>query len=177
MNRRLFASGLLALLLTSTALPAFARDGDGGNSGKGGSDSDSGSGQGGSDDGGDHNSGGGDDGGGDDHGTGSSGPGQSGSGSSGSGSSDSGSSDSGSSGSGSGGSGNDHEDAKHAVDAKDALPLSQMLVLFKRYGDYTVIDVKLAKSNKSLLYVFKYIDTSGNVRKSWFDARSGVLVK
>ena len=158
MKRRIFAQGLLALLLLSTAtVPAFAKDGkdDGG-------DYDSGGGDGGDDSGGDDNSGSGGGGGGNSGG-------------------DDGPDDSGGDHSGGGdgthsGSGGDHEDAKHAVDAKDALPLGTMLTMFKRYGDYTVIDVKLSESNRTLLYVFKFIDSTGNVRKAYFDAKTGTPV-
>jgi hypothetical protein len=79
---------------------------------------------------------------------------------------------------GNGGNGNaDHDQAKHALDAAEALPLSQVLTRFRQLGDFTVIDVKLSHRNQSLVYVFKYIDGSGMVRKAVFDARSGDLVR
>lgn len=83
----------------------------------------------------------------------------------------------GSGGSGSGEPDDDHEEARLAVVAKDALPLSEMLARFRTYGNYTVIDVKLSRSNKTLLYVIKYIDEAGEVRKSYFDAKTARLVK
>lgn len=89
----------------------------------------------------------------------------------------SGSVGSGGSGSGSSELGDDHEAARLAVAAKDAVPLSEMLARFRTYGNYTVIDVKLLRSNKALLYVIKFIDDAGEVRKSYFDAKTAELVK
>ena len=162
MDRRIFTiSALAALLLTTTTLPALADgggdngdDSEGGDDGKDGGDDNSGSGGsgGGGDDGNnDGGNGGGDDGGHDDGG-------DSGSGSSGSGDTES-----------------EHDRAKKAVDASQALPLQEMMSRFRKYGDYTVIDVRLAITGDKLLYVFKFIDTSGNVRRARFDAKTGVL--
>ena len=52
-----------------------------------------------------------------------------------------------------------------------------MLALFQQRGHATVLDVRLSRSNQTLLYVFKYIDGAGTVRKSYFDARTGALVQ
>jgi len=158
MNRRILLSGMsaLALFVSLTTLPAFADGGDD----NGGDDS--GKDDGGVDDGG--KDGGGSDGGGhgDDGGGGSGGGG--------------GSSGSGSGKTGSGGS-KGSEDGGRAIDASGALPLGDMLALFQQRGHATVLDVRLSRSNETLLYVFKYIDGAGTVRKSYFDARTGALVQ
>lgn len=114
------------------------------------------------DDGGD--GGGGDDGGGDDH----------------SGKDDGGSGGSGSGSGGRSGKGGGSDDVSKGDDERgdaDTLPLGDMLALFQKRGHATVLDVKLARSNRYLLYVIKYIDGTGTVRKSYFDARTGVLVR
>jgi uncharacterized membrane protein YkoI len=167
MNRRIVLSGLSALLLFASlsTLPAFADGGDD----NGGDDS--GKDDGGGDDGG--KDGGGDDGGHDDGGGGGGSSGSGGGSSGGSGSS--GSSGSGKTG-GSGGSKGSGDNGKGG-DVSDALPLGQMLALFQQRGHATVLDVRLARSNQTLLYVFKYIDGTGTVRKSYFDARTGALVQ
>ena len=167
MNRRILLSGLSALVLSASlsTLPVFADGGDD-NGGDGGDD-------GGGDDGG--KDGGADDGGGDDggHGDGGGGGGGSGGGSSGSGGGASGGS--GKTGGSGGSKGSD--DGGRALDATGALPLGDMLALFQQRGHATVLDVRLSRSNQTLLYVFKYIDGTGTVRKSYFDARTGALVQ
>ncbi|MBI4920412.1 MAG: hypothetical protein HY834_01580 [Devosia nanyangense] len=155
MNRRFFSFGAtsLVLFLALFGTPAIADDDDGGDDEQ--QDDDEQEDDGGGDDNGDDDDGGDD--GGDDSGSGGTGSGGSGSGSS--------------------ELGDDHEDARLAVVAKDAMPLSEMLARFRSYGNYTVIDVKLSRSNKTLLYVIKYIDDAGEVRKSYFDAKTARLVK
>ena len=157
MNRRIVLSGLSALLLFAnlTTLPALADGGD--DSGK--DDGDSGG------DGG----GGGDDGGHDDGG--------SGGGGSGSGGSTGGAGSSGSGQTGGSGGSKGSDDSGKSGDVSEALPLGEMLALFQQRGHATVLDVRLSRSNQTLLYVFKYIDEAGTVRKSYFDARTGALVQ
>jgi len=166
MNRRAFVIILLSLLTaTASASPVLAKDGGSGHSGGGSGDSGGdGGGNEGDGGGGDSGSGGGDDG---NSGHNGGGDGQSG---------DGGGDGNGESGSGKGGSGSDHDEAKAAIDAKQALPLDQMLAIFRQRGSYTVLDVKLAHSNDSFLYVFKYIDDAGTVRKAFFNAKSGALI-
>lgn len=72
--------------------------------------------------------------------------------------------------------GGDQDEARRAVETDGALPLDEMLAIFARRGAYTVLDVKLQRSNDTFLYVIKFIDGQ-SVRKSLFDARTGVLVK
>lgn len=175
MDRRFFTISILAAAMAvGTVRPSLAKDGgterevekpeDSEDSNDDGHDNSDGGSSGGSDksgeDSGSNDDGGKDDGGGGDH----SGGDDGGSGSGGSGSSHSGSSDS------------EHDQAKRAVDTSQALPLQDMMKLFRTYGDYTVIDVKLALSRDQLLYVFKFIDTAGNVRRAKFDAKTGALV-
>ncbi len=163
MNRRIVLSGLSALLLFAslTTLPAFA---DGGDDNGGKDDGDSG-GDGGGDGGGGDGGDGGGDGGHDDGGSG-------GSGGSGGGGDGGGSGKSGGSGDSKGSNGRDK-----SGDVGEALPLGEMLALFQQRGHATVLDVRLSRSNQTLLYVFKYIDGTGTVRKSYFDARTGALVQ
>lgn len=165
MNRRIVLSGLSALLLFAslTTLPAFA---DGGDDNGGKDDGDSGGGgDGGGDGGGGDGGDGGGDGGHDDGGSG-------GSGGSGGGGDGGGSGKSGGSGDSKGSNGRDK-----SGDVGEALPLGEMLALFQQRGHATVLDVRLSRSNQTLLYVFKYIDGTGTVRKSYFDARTGALVQ
>ena len=161
MNRRILLSGLSALVLFTclSTLPAFADGGDD-NGGDGGDDGGGGGDDGGGDDGG-HDDGGHDGGGSDGGGSGSGGSGSSGG--------------SGKTGGSGGSQGSD--DGGRAIDASGALPLGDMLALFQQRGHATVLDVRLSRSNQTLLYVFKYIDGTGTVRKSYFDARTGALVQ
>lgn len=71
----------------------------------------------------------------------------------------------------------DSESAKQRVDAKDAVPLDVVMQSFRQMGDFTLIDVRLQRSNKTLLYVFKYVDGSGKVKKCYFDARTGLPIE
>jgi len=148
MNRRLFSVILLASLLSSVALPAFAKDGEDDDEESGSDDSGDNSG---SDDDKDDDKG--DDDKGDDDGNG----------------------EGGSGGSGRDG-GDDHDDAKDALDANKVLPLRQILALLKKRGDFTVIDVKLRRSDGVLFYALKCIDSAGAVRKFVFDAKTGAVV-
>ena len=70
----------------------------------------------------------------------------------------------------------DSERAKQRVDARDALPLDIVMQTFREMGDFMLIDVRLQRSNKTLLYVFKYVDGSGKVKKCYFDARTGLPI-
>jgi len=70
----------------------------------------------------------------------------------------------------------DHDDALRAVTAKDAIPLKQMLQLFERQFDGTVVDVTLIRGADSLRYRVKFIDPAGRVRRAYFDAVTGALV-
>ena len=71
----------------------------------------------------------------------------------------------------------DSERAKQRVDARDALPLDIVMQTFREMGDFMLIDVRLQRSNKTLLYVFKYVDGSGKVKKCYFDARTGLPIE
>lgn len=115
--------------------------------------------------------------------SGDSGDDNSGDGSGGSGDDDSGGDDSGGDGGsdGKGGKGDsgarDSESAKQRVDSKDAVPLDVVMQSFRQMGEFTLIDVRLQRSNKALLYVFKYVDGSGKVKKCYFDARTGLPIE
>lgn len=71
----------------------------------------------------------------------------------------------------------DHDDALRAVEAKDAIPLKQMFGLFKRNFAGKIVDVSLIRLADTLRYRFKFIDPSGRVRRVYFDAMSGELIR
>lgn len=71
----------------------------------------------------------------------------------------------------------DHDDALRAVNAKDAIPLKQVLLQFAREFDGTVVDVTMIRSTDALRYRVKFIDPAGRVRRAYFDAVTGALVQ
>lgn len=71
----------------------------------------------------------------------------------------------------------DHDDALRAVTEKDAIPLKQMLRQFSRLFEGTVVDVTLIRGTNSLRYRVKFIDSAGRVRRAYFDAVTGTLVR
>jgi uncharacterized membrane protein YkoI len=74
---------------------------------------------------------------------------------------------------GGGGSSADHNRAQAAVADEEALPLDRMLLIFRRSGNGTVIDVRLLRRNGTLTYMIKYIDGGGAVRRAYYDAATG----
>lgn len=143
---------LAASLVAGT--PAMAEDSE-----------DSGSDDGGESEGGDDGtSGGGDDGGsgGDDGGSGgSTGGGTSGGGGSGSEASSS----------------DDHEDALKAVKNGRAVPLKQVLASFKTDFGATVLDVALMQMEDALRYRITFVDADGRVRRVYYFAETGELIR
>ena len=113
-------------------------------------------------------------------------------GDSGDGSDDEGSSDSGDSGSSGGGDGgssggqasdplealgeSDHEDARKAVEAKNGIPLKDILDIFKKQVPGEVVDVSLFHGDAALRYRIKYVDPDGHVRRVYFDALTGAML-
>ena len=82
----------------------------------------------------------------------------------------------GGSGTGSSNGEDDHDEALHAVEAKDAMPLRQVLELFSSKYQGTVVDVSLIRATAALRYRVKFIDPTGHVRRVYFDAVSGALI-
>jgi hypothetical protein len=63
------------------------------------------------------------------------------------------------------------------ADAGKALPLPEMLKIFGSTGNnITLIDVILIGRGSKMKYRFKYIDASGSVRKSYFNALTGAPI-
>lgn len=73
--------------------------------------------------------------------------------------------------------GDDHDEALRAVMARNAIPLKQILELFESQFKGTVIDVALIRGADELRYRVKFIDREGRVRRAYFDALSGQLVR
>ena len=67
----------------------------------------------------------------------------------------------------------DHDGARRAVLDKAAIPLTQMMAIFKKSITGEVVDVSLIHGDAALRYRFKYIDGQGHVRRAFFDALSG----
>ncbi len=116
-------------------------------------------------------------------GSGSSGKGSSGdSSSSGDGGSDDGSTTDPGSGGGSddgspqSGASGDHDGARRAVEDKIAIPLKDMLAIFRQSLSGEVVDVSLIHGDLALRYRFKYIDHQGHVKLAFFDALSGKML-
>ncbi len=141
----------LACVVTS---PAWADDGGDGTDGASGSGSDDG-GDGGGDAGGGTGDRGGD--GGRDNGGGDAAPGTEDGGPQGA----------------AGGSAQNGAASGQALDRAGVLPLRQMLAIFRTYGELTIVDVGLVERKQVLVYVFKFIDTQGRVRRAYFDAHTG----
>lgn len=71
----------------------------------------------------------------------------------------------------------DHDDALRAVNARYAIPLKQVLAQFERQLEGTVVDVTLMRGTNALRYRVKFIDPAGRVRRAYFDALTGALVR
>jgi hypothetical protein len=67
----------------------------------------------------------------------------------------------------------DHDDARRAVLDKTAIPLTEMMAIFKKSIVGEVVDVSLIHGDAALRYRFKYIDGQGHVKRAFFDALSG----
>ena len=67
----------------------------------------------------------------------------------------------------------DHDGARRAVLDNAAIPLTQMMAIFKKSITGEVVDVSLIHGDAALRYRFKYIDGQGHVRRAFFDALSG----
>ena len=67
----------------------------------------------------------------------------------------------------------DHDAARRAVLDKTAIPLTEMMAIFKKSITGEVIDVSLIHGDAALRYRFKYIDGQGHVKRAFFDALSG----
>lgn len=160
--KRRAALVVFAVLAASLVVgsPAFAKDGE--DDGSDDSSDDSGSGGGDDDGGDDDNSGSGDDsGGGDDD---NSGGGDGGSGGSGSGSATHGDDD-------------DHEDALTAVKNGRAVSLKKVLDRFKSDFGATVLDVALLQMVDALRYRITFVDADGRVRRVYYFAETGELIR
>lgn len=70
----------------------------------------------------------------------------------------------------------DHDEARNAVVAENALPLNKILDIFRAGGDRVVIDVRLVHRRGVLSYLIKFIDFDGQVRKTYFDALTGLQI-
>ena len=67
----------------------------------------------------------------------------------------------------------DHDAARRAVLDKTAIPLTEMMAIFKKSITGEVVDVSLIHGDAALRYRFKYIDGQGHVKRAFFDALSG----
>lgn len=156
MDRRRFHFVMLAVLTAGMAEPGLASEGGGGSSGSGGGG------------GGSSGSGGGEGGDGGDGGEGGDGDGDN----SGPGGGDDGDDDD-NSGSGRRGRQRDEERAKELVKSGKAMPLRAAMDRVSKEHRGRVIDAKLKKSSGRLVYEFKVLSASGNVRKVRMDAVTG----
>lgn len=170
--KRRAALVVFAVLAASLAVgsPTFAKDGeDDGSDDSSESEDDSGD----DDSGGDDNSGSDDD---------SSGGGDDNSGSGGGGGDDDNSgTNGGSGGSGSGsvssGHGDDHEDALTAVKDGRAVSLRKVLDSFNADFSATVLDVALLQMDDALRYRITFVDGTGRVRRVYYFAATGELIR
>lgn len=69
----------------------------------------------------------------------------------------------------------DHDIAREAVKANQAIPLGDMLDMFDERGHLTVVDIALVTRSGRLQYRIKYIDPAGRVRQQFFNAKTGAL--
>ena len=149
--KRRAALVVFAVLAATLAVgsPALAEDGedDGSDDGEGSDDS------GGDGGGGDDTSGGGDDGG------------------------SGGNTDTGGSGASTSGHGDDHEDALEAVKNGRAVSLKKVLDSFKTDFGATVLDVALFQMNDALRYRITFVDAGGRVRRVYYFAETGQLIR
>ncbi|MEO6633981.1 MAG: hypothetical protein ABIN41_00055 [Devosia sp.] len=68
-------------------------------------------------------------------------------------------------------------DALAAVNSRRALPLDRVMVAAQLSTTGQIIDANLVSLNNFLLYVFKVLETDGDVSELYFYARSGQMVQ
>lgn len=74
------------------------------------------------------------------------------------------------------GRGGDHDEARHALEDGEALPLSQILPLAIRAIPGEVLEVELEREHGRLVYEIEILARSGRVRKVILDARTGAVL-
>ena len=75
------------------------------------------------------------------------------------------------------GRGGDHDDARAAREAGEALPISRILPLALREVPGEVIEVELEREGGLLIYEIEVLARTGRVRKVKLDARTGAVLR
>ncbi len=70
----------------------------------------------------------------------------------------------------------DEDSALRAVRSEEAIPLREMIKIFRREVGGEIIDIALFKRRLRLHYRFQYIDSNGHVATAFFVAATGLRV-
>lgn len=71
----------------------------------------------------------------------------------------------------------DHERARRALEAGDVLPLATLLARSGVEDTGRLIEVELEREHGRLVYELKVLTQQGRVIESYYDARTGALLK
>ena len=67
----------------------------------------------------------------------------------------------------------DHDEARAAVEAREALPLTRIMEIAQRTVPGEIVEVELEREDGRLIYEVEVLTRTGRVRKVEIDARSG----
>lgn len=71
----------------------------------------------------------------------------------------------------------DHDDARRAVEQRDALPLARILEIAQRQVPGEVLEVELEREDGRLLYEIEILARNGRVRTVTLEAATGRVVE
>lgn len=71
----------------------------------------------------------------------------------------------------------DHDEARAAVEAREALPLTRILEIARRTVPGEIVEVELERDHGRLIYEVEVLTRTGRVRKVEIDAQSGRVLE
>jgi len=71
----------------------------------------------------------------------------------------------------------DHDNAFALVQSGDIVPLSLILKRLDKIEQGHIIEVELEEKHKKLIYEIKLVNRAGSVKKYFFDAKNGQLIR
>lgn len=71
----------------------------------------------------------------------------------------------------------DHDDARRAVEMRQALPLTRIMSIAQEAVPGEIIEIELDHDGDQLIYEVKILARNGRVREVEIDARSGAVLK
>lgn len=75
------------------------------------------------------------------------------------------------------GRGGDHDDARAAVAAREALPLTRIVEIAQRAVPGEIVEVELEHEHGRLIYEVEVLTRTGRLRKVEIDARTGQVLE